>query len=580
MFFNKYSRTCHLYAKSCIKQITTSTSTSSSSSSSSPSKSSHQTSSNVLNEPLFDYTSDPKSEHRIELEKWLKTFSEEVQEVPIVIGGKNYTTKDVRQQRIPFEHAKTLAKFYYANDELIHKAIECSRESRSSWNHVPLEERASIFDKAADLVSGKYRYQLNAATMLGQAKTIKQAEIDSAAELSDFLRFGAHYSRELAKLSQPLSPKPNEELNEIIFRALDGFVAAISPFNFTAIGGNLAAAPCIMGNTVLWKPSDTSILSNYLVFKVFQEAGFPDGVINFIPSEGFDFGRVVTSHPQLAGINFTGSLATFQWLWSEVGLNIRRYETFPRLIGECGGKNYHFIHKSADNDLAVAQTIRSAFEYSGQKCSACSRLYVPDSIWNKTNFKDNLIEIAKNKLKIGPPTEFDTFASAVIDSKAFKRIKNYQNYAKSNPDELKILCGGESDDSVGYYVQPTIIETKNAENLLMKEEIFGPILTVYVYPESESVKTLDLINECPFALTGGLFAREEEFLKLAIKRLKMSAGNFYINDKSTGAVVGQHPFGGSKLSGTNDKAGGIHFMMRWCNQQTLKRTFKRSVEYL
>lgn len=523
------------------------------------------------NEPILDYLVDSNSSHRLELEKCLGQLQSQVQEVPIVIKGKEYRTEDVRYQRIPFNHGEKLAEFYYASNELIQKAASAAIDARKDWQNVPVVEKLKLFETAADLVSGKYRQKLNAATILGQAKTIKQAEIDSAAELADFLRFNAHYMRELIKW-QPISTK--NETNSLEFRGLDGFVAAISPFNFTAIGGNLASAPTLMGNCVVWKPSDTAILSNYLILKIFEEAGFPDGVINFVPSEGFEFGRMITGNGKLAGVNFTGSLATFRWLWSEIGVNIKRYDSFPRLIGECGGKNYHLIHESANLDVAVAQTIRSAFEYSGQKCSACSRLYVPASVWPK--MKEKLVAIVNDELKIGPATDYSVFTSAVIDANAYKRITDYVSYAKASQLELEILCGGESSNEVGYFVKPTIIETSNPRNRLMLDEIFGPILTVYVYSDADVEKTFDLICENNFALTGAIFAQDETFINYAKNRLKMSAGNLYLNDKSTGAVVGQQPFGGSKLSGTNDKAGGPHYLMRWCNQQTIKRTREAS----
>lgn len=527
------------------------------------------------NEPILEYCSDSNNnsnntKHRLELEKSLQVIQGQIEDVPIVIKGKEYRTDEIRYQSIPFEHNQRIAKFYYASPDLIKKAIKVALECKQEWQNVAVSDKLKIFDKAADLVSGKYRQHLNATTMLGQAKTIKQAEIDSAAELADFFRFNAHFMRQLVDWQQPRSTE--FETNSINFRALDGFVAAISPFNFTAIGGNLASAPTLMGNTVLWKPSDTAIMSNYTIFKILQEAGLPDGVINFLPCEGFDFGRIITGNSKLAGVNFTGSLVTFQWLWSEIGANIERYKTFPRLVGECGGKNFHFVHKSAHIDTAVAQTIKSAFEYSGQKCSACSRLYVPASLWNE--MRDKLVDIVENKLKIGPATDFSVYSSAVIDANAYKRITNYIKFAQASKPELKLLCGGEASNEVGYYINPTIIETSNPENRLMVEEIFGPILTVYVYPDADLDETLDLIGKNPYALTGAIFAQDEKFLAKAKSHLQMSAGNLYINDKSTGAVVGQQPFGGSKLSGTNDKAGGPHYLMRWCNQQIVKRTNK------
>lgn len=531
------------------------------------------------NESIYDYMNDKHSSHRLELEKCLQELNnrQEPIEVPVVIDGKEYRTDEVRYQLVPFNHRKRLVKFYHATHKLIYQSIQATSDARKEWEQTPLETRLACMERAANLVSGKYRQQLNAATIMGQGKTIKQAEIDSACELADFLRFNVYYTRQLSLFSQPISTE--FEKNSINFRGLDGFIAAISPFNFTAIGANLASAPTLFGNCVIWKPSDTAILSNYICLKIFQEAGFPNGVINFVPSEGLDFGRVITGSRRMAGINFTGSLATFQWLWNEVGLNIKHYETFPRLIGECGGKNYHFIHKSAHLDSAIVQTVRSAFEYSGQKCSACSRLYVPQSLWTD-NIKDKLISILKEKITLGPANDLGTnaesspFTSAVIDLNAFKRITNYINFGKSNEQEVKLLFGGSSDNSIGYFIEPTLFETNNPENRLIQEEIFGPVLTVYPYPDNEVNKTMELINNNKFALTGAIFAQDETFLEEAKRTLKMSAGNLYINDKSTGAIVGQQPFGGSKHSGTNDKAGGPHYLMRWCNQQTIKQTIK------
>lgn len=523
----------------------------------------------INNEPILDYGSNSDNKHGLELVKCLEAIRGSVEDIPIVIKGKEYRTDEVRYQSIPFDHKEKVAKFYYASPNLIKKAIMVAVESREEWQNVALDDKLKMFEKAADLVCGSYRQRLNATTMLGQAKTINQAEIDAAAELTDFLRFNAYYMKQLIDWQQPRSTK--FERNSLNFRPLDGFIAAISPFNFTAIGGNLATAPTLMGNTVLWKPSDTALLSNYTIFKILQEAGFPDGVINFLPCEGYDFGRIITGNSSLAGVNFTGSLVTFQWLWSEIGANIKRYKTFPRLVGECGGKNFHLIHKSAHVDTVITQTIKSAFEYSGQKCSACSRMYVPASLW--VEMKDKFVAAAKD-LKIGPATDHSVFTSAVIDANAYRRITNYIGFANTCKSELKLLCGGEASDEVGYYVKPTIFETLNPENRLMSEEIFGPVLTVYVYPDAELENTLDLINSNPYALTGAIFSQDEDFIDRAKRRLQMSAGNLYINDKSTGAVVGQQPFGGSKLSGTNDKAGGPHYLMRWCNQQTVKRTIK------
>lgn len=521
----------------------------------------------VKNEPVYQYLKG--SRERAELEKALKETAAKTEDIPIVIGDKEYKTNDVRYQVMPHDHKKKLAKFYYADAKLINKAIDVAVETQKKWDRVPIPERLKIWEKAASLMAGKYRQTLNAATMLGQAKTVIQAEIDSAAELIDFFRLNAYFLKEATKY-QPISEEPKVTKNTMRYRGIDGFIAAVSPFNFTAIGGNLAYTPALMGNAVLWKPSDTAMLSNWNIFKICREAGVPPGVVNFIPADGPVFGDTITASKYLAGINFTGSVPTFTRLWTQVGQNINKYINFPRLIGECGGKNYHFVHPSADVDTVVNGTIRSAFEFCGQKCSACSRMYVPESLWGK--IKKSLLE-KRSQLKIGDPTDYKSFTSAVIDDKAFKRIKSYIDHAKSSPN-LEVIGGGKCDDSTGYFIEPTIVEAKDPKDKIMVEEIFGPVLTVYVYKDADLDKTLELVgNSTAFALTGAVFAQDKKFLERATDELKMTAGNFYINDKSTGSVVGQQPFGGARLSGTNDKAGGPHYVLRWGNPQAVKETF-------
>ncbi|XP_066255894.1 delta-1-pyrroline-5-carboxylate dehydrogenase, mitochondrial [Euwallacea similis] len=519
------------------------------------------------NEPVLEYLKG--SSERAELEKALKETASNIEDVPIVIGDKEIRTKDVRYQVMPHNHKKKIAKFYYADTKVVNQAIEVATETQKKWDRTPFSERLKIWDKAANLMAGKYRAKLNAATMLGQAKTVIQAEIDSAAELIDFFRLNAYFVKEATKY-QPISENPKVTKNSMRYRGIDGFVAAVSPFNFTAIGGNLAYTPALMGNSVLWKPSDTALLSNWVTFKICLEAGIPPGVVNFVPADGPVFGDAITSSPVLAGINFTGSVPTFARLWKQVGQNIPIYKNFPRLIGECGGKNYHFIHPTADVESVVNGTIRSAFEFCGQKCSACSRMYVPESLWPKV--KEGLLA-KRSQLKIGDPTDYTSFTSAVIDDKAFKRISSYIEHAKSSPN-LEIIGGGKYDDSTGYFIEPTIVQSKDPKDKIMKEEIFGPVLSIYVYPDSQVKQTLDLIGSTTeFALTGAVFAKDEAFLRSAIEDLKMTAGNFYINDKSTGSVVGQQPFGGARMSGTNDKAGGPHYALRWGNPQSVKETF-------
>merc|ERR1711988_237872 len=491
------------------------------------------------------------------------------EDIPIVIGGKEYRTDDVRYQPMPHNHGKKVAKFYYATPELVGKAIDTSLQAKKDWEKVPLDEKFKLFLDVADLTATKYRADLNATTMLGQAKTVIQAEIDAATEMIDFFRFNAFFGKELLKY-QPISEDPNTTLNLMRYRSLEGFVASVSPFNFTAIAGNLAYTPAMMGNGVVWKPSDTAVLSNYLIYKIFRDAVFPDGVVNFVPADGPVFGQAITGHPELGAVNFTGSVPTFQWLWQAVGRNLQTYTGFPKLIGECGGKNYHFVHNSADIESVVKSTIRSAFEYQGQKCSACSRMYVPESIWPQV--KEGLAETQKT-LKVGDVQDFSNFMSAVIDKKAFDRISGYIDHAKSSPN-TKIVAGGTYDESVGYYVQPTVVETTSKDDRIFKEEIFGPVVTAFVYPDSQAKTIVDHIGQdTPYALTGAIYSQDQAFAEEAAQVLRGTAGNFYVNDKSTGSVVGQQPFGGARLSGTNDKAGGPHYMLKWASPQSVKQTF-------
>jgi len=521
----------------------------------------------VKNEPVLGYLQG--SPERAALEESLKKYRDHTEDVPIIIGGKEYRTDDVRYQVMPHNHSKKVAKFYYATPELVTKAINTSLEAKKEWERVPLEDRMQMYLRVADQMANEYRADLNATTMLGQAKTVVQAEIDAAAELIDFLRFNCYFGKELLKY-QPISEQPQTTLNLMRYRSLEGFIASVSPFNFTAIAGNLAYTPAVMGNGVVWKPSDTAILSNHLIYKIFRDAGFPDGVVNFVPSDGPVFGKAVTAHPELAAINFTGSVPTFQWLWQAVGQNLHNYTGFPKLIGECGGKNYHFVHPSAHVDAVVAGTIRSAFEFQGQKCSACSRVYVPESLWPKV--KEGLIEKHKT-LKVGDVENFENFMSAVIDKKSFDRISGYINHAKQSPNTT-IVAGGNCDESVGYFVEPTIVETTTPKDKIFSEEIFGPVVTAYVYKDADLMKTLNgVATDTPYALTGAIFSQDEEFALKATELLKGTAGNFYVNDKSTGSVVGQQPFGGARLSGTNDKAGGPSYMLKFASAQSIKQTF-------
>ncbi|PAA71205.1 hypothetical protein BOX15_Mlig018145g1 [Macrostomum lignano] len=522
------------------------------------------------NEPALEYTQGSKE--RKDVEAALSKFaSDGTIKIPICIGDREIHLDGAKRQVAPFDHKRTLATFDYAPPALIQEAIDNCLEARERWEATPWEERAKVMLRAADMLAGPMRANIVAATMLGQAKTVYQAEIDAAAELIDFLRFNVGNMAKLAQY-QPISTKTAE--NTMVYRGMEGFWAAVTPFNFTAIGGNLAASPAFAGNSTVWKPTDSALLSNYLAYKVLREAGLPPGVVNFVPADGPQFGAEITKRPELAGVNFTGSVPTFRSIWSGVAANLANYRTFPRLIGECGGKNFHFVHPSADLEQVANSTIRSAYEYSGQKCSACSRLYVPASMWPK--LRDRLLEL-RASLKFGSPLDIgSTFSSAVIDDKAFRRVSGYASeLPKSDSANLQLLGGGKCDDSVGYFVEPTIIETRDPRHRIMQEEIFGPVLAVYAYPDNQVDEALNLVDSTsPYALTGAVFSTDEEFVKLASRRLRQATGNFYINVQSTGSVVGQQPFGGARQSGTNDKAGGPHYLLKFLSPMAIKRATK------
>lgn len=519
----------------------------------------------VKNEPILGF--EEGSAERRELLKALEAVKGRTEEIPCVVGDDHVWTKDLRYQLSPFNHSHKVAKFCYADKELINKAILASVAARRDWDLKPVQDRAQILFKAADVISGPKRAEVLAKTMIGQGKTVVQAEIDAAAELIDFFRFNAKHAVELER-QQPLDAAGST--NTTLYRGLEGFVAAVAPFNFTAIGGNLAGTPALMGNVVLWKPSDTAMSASYAVYRVLRDCGLPPNIIQFLPADGPVFGDAVTSSEHLAAINFTGSVPTFKRLWKQVAQNLDTYRTFPRLAGECGGKNFHFVHKSADVASVVTGTVRSAFEYGGQKCSACSRMYVPDSLW--PSVRQQLLDVHR-QLRVGDPVEdFGAFFSAVIDDKSFARIKSWLDRAKSSPG-LKVIAGGNCDDRMGYFVEPTIIETSDPRDAIMSEEIFGPVLSVYVYPEDEYREVLQLIDSTsPYALTGAVFAQDKAVIDEAAKVLRNAAGNYYVNDKSTGSVVGQQPFGGARASGTNDKPGGPHYVLRWTSPQVVKQT--------
>lgn len=516
------------------------------------------------NEPLSDYSVGTKA--RASLLKELERQSSLVVDVPIIIGGKEIRTGRMKDVVMPHRHRHVLARVHQAGDEELSLAIDAAMKAKSAWAAMPHEHRQAIFLKAAELLSGPWRDKINAATMLGQSKNAYQAEIDSACELCDFFRYNVAFAEQIYHM-QPESAKGI--WNRLEYRPLDGFVLAITPFNFTSIAGNLPTAPAIMGNTVVWKPAGTAALASYYFYQLLKEAGLPDGVINFVPSSGADVGRLVVSDRRLGGIHFTGSTATFQEIWRQVGCHIADYEQYPRLVGETGGKDFVFAHPTAHMESLVAALARGAFEYQGQKCSAASRAYIPESLWPALKER-LLVEIAQ--LKMGDPADFTTFMGAVIDQSSFDKIKAYIDAAKASPD-AEVLAGGY-DDREGYFIQPTLILAKKPDYPSMKEEIFGPVLTVYVYEDAALDEALRLCDECtPYALTGAIFAQDREALVMMERRLAHAAGNFYLNDKPTGAVVGQQPFGGSRASGTNDKAGSLLNMIRWTSPRAIKETF-------
>lgn len=512
------------------------------------------------NEPVKAYL--PGSPERASLKKELERQSAQVVQVPMIIGGKEVWTERKTKAVMPHDHAHVIAEAASGGEKELKDAIAAALAARKAWTEMPMEHRVSIFLKAADLIAGPMRYKVNAATMLGQSKTVYQAEIDTC-ELIDFLRFNVYY------LQQIYDRQPNNTpnvWNRIEYRPLEGFVTAISPFNFTSIGANLPTAPAIAGNVVLWKPATTAVLSNYYVMQALMAAGLPAGVINFVPSRGSDMSKYVLSDPNLAGFHFTGSTEVFSGVYSLVGENIKKYKTYPRLVGETGGKDFIFAHNSADVPGLVAALTRASYEYQGQKCSAASRAFVPASIWPQVK-EGMLAEI--EKIKIGDITDFTNLMGAVIDASAFKTNKEYIDYAKASED-ADVICGGY-DDSKGYFVYPTLIEAKKPDFKTMVEEIFGPVMTVYVYPDDKLDETLASCDTATsYGLSGAIFADDREAIVKMEDALKGTAGNFYINDKPTGAVIGQQPFGGARASGTNDKAGSEINMYRWLSPRTIK----------
>jgi len=513
----------------------------------------------------------PGTPERAELKARLKSMAAERIDIPIVIGGREIRTGKTHQTVMPHDHQHVLAEYHVASPEHVQQAIAAAAEGRREWASWPWEDRAAVVLRAAELLATTWRATLNAATMLGQSKTAFQSEIDAASEMIDFWRFNTYFAQELYS-EQPVS-SPGM-WNAMEYRALEGFVYAVTPFNFTAIGGNLTTAPALMGNSVIWKPSHAAMLSSYYTFKLLETAGLPPGVINFVPGDAAEITRILLDSPELAGIHFTGSTAVFNSMWRKVGENIGRYRSYPRLVGETGGKDFIVVHPSADPQEVAVAIARGGFEYQGQKCSAASRVYVPQSLWN--DVRERTVAIMKD-IKIGDVRDFRNFMGAVIDKKAFTRISEYLEDARKN---ARIIQGGTAKGESGYFVEPTLVETTDPAYRLLCEEIFGPVVTAYVYPDTKWVDTLSVVDRTsPYALTGAVFARDRAAVRQAMSALRNAAGNFYVNDKPTGAVVGQQPFGGARGSGTNDKAGSKLNLVRWASARTVKETLVPPRDY-
>ncbi|MGV8879473.1 MAG: L-glutamate gamma-semialdehyde dehydrogenase [Sphingobacteriaceae bacterium] len=525
------------------------------------------------NEPVLNYG--PRSVERALLKSALDTARSAQVDIPMYINGNEVRTGKKIAIRPPHDHQHILGYYHEGDATHVQSAIDAALAAKAEWENLAWEQRAAIFLKAAELLSGSYRYRVNAATMLGQSKNAYQAEIDAACELIDFLRFNVSYMAEIYRQQPPISAKG--VWNRLEQRPLEGFVFALTPFNFTAIAGNLPTSAAMMGNVVVWKPANTQIYSANILMQLFREAGLPDGVINLVYAEGPVAGDVVFAHPDFAGIHFTGSTAVFQHIWKTIGNNIHRYKTYPRIVGETGGKDFIIAHSSADAQVVNTAMVRGAFEYQGQKCSAASRAYLPESLW--PDIKEALIsDLAA--LKMGPVENFENFINAVIDEKSFDKLTGYIDSAKADKD-VEIIAGGNYDKRAGYFIEPTVIKVKNAKYVTMCEELFGPVLTIYVYPDNDFDNMLATVDRTSiYALTGAIIARDRYAIEKATYRLRNAAGNFYVNDKPTGAVVGQQPFGGARGSGTNDKAGSMINLLRWVSPRTIKETFDPPKSYL
>ena len=523
------------------------------------------------NEPVLSYA--PSSKERAALKKALEEARSKVLDIPMYIGADEVRSGNKKPLSPPHDHKHLLGHFHLGDKSHVEQAINAAMAAKELWSTLSWEYRASIFLKAADLLAGPYRYKMNAATMLGQSKNAFQAEIDSACELIDFLRFNVHFMGEIYRDQPESSPGV---WNRIEYRPLEGFVFALTPFNFTAIAGNLPTSAALMGNTVVWKPANTQIYAANVIMEILKKAGLPDGVINLVYVNGPDAGDVIFNHRDFAGIHFTGSTGVFQGMWKTIGNNIHKYRSYPRIVGETGGKDYIMVHKSANAKHVSTAIARGAFEYQGQKCSAASRAYIPSNLWD--DVKKYLLEDLKS-MKMGPTEDFGNFVNAVIDEKAFDSITGYIEKARQNPMN-EIIAGGKYDKSKGYFIEPTVIVTKDGSSLTMCEEIFGPVMTIYVYHEENFEQTLELVDQTsPYALTGSIISQDRYAIEMATKKLVNSAGNFYINDKPTGAVVGQQPFGGARGSGTNDKAGAKVNLLRWASMRTIKETFVTPTDY-
>ncbi|HEK21419.1 L-glutamate gamma-semialdehyde dehydrogenase [Mucilaginibacter sp.] len=525
-----------------------------------------------VNEPVLNYG--PNSPERAALKAALEKARARQIDIPMYIGSEEVRTGNLKELRPPHDHQHLLGTFHYGDKSHVKAAINAALAAKADWENMPWEGRAAIFLKAAELVAGPYRYTINAATMLGQSKNAYQAEIDAACEFADFLRFNVQYMTEIYQQQPPVSGKGI--WNRLEQRPLEGFVFALTPFNFTAIAGNLPASAAMMGNVVVWKPADPQVYAANVIMQIFKEAGVPDGVINLIYADGPEVGDVVFSHPDFAGIHFTGSTKVFQHIWSEIGANIHKYKTYPRIVGETGGKDFVLAHKSANADVVATALLRGAYEYQGQKCSAASRAYIPASLWPAVK-EHMVLEMAT--FKMGPTEDFENFINAVISEVSFDKLAKYIDNAKAD-EGVEVIAGGNYDKSKGWFIEPTLLQVQDPHYVTMCEELFGPVLSVYVYEDDQFEQIMEVIDTTSiYALTGSIISQDRYAVALATQRLRNAAGNFYINDKPTGAVVGQQPFGGARGSGTNDKAGSMINLLRWVSPRTIKETFDPPTDY-